>query len=213
MIWVFCPCQWWVSKKTNVWMVGRLVGGWGQLYPIFFWIFWNCLTLQSLLSPQFPRFPPVRSLYPYLWGSFQCPGTWHCTRLWAGSPTTRHESPAIWSWARDLSPATPPGWHWWREYLRWRQIQLQRRTKKDRPVIHWWKGRSSNLKIKKSVIFSAHIIESTRCVTGNTNENGSFWVTVKLGDTLAFLVKPCCSCRTNSTTTFIFRMLQPCTLF
>ena len=39
------------------------------------------------------------------------------------------------------------------------------------------------------------------------------WVTVKLGDTLAFLVKPCCSCRTNSTTTFIFRMLQPCTLF
>ena len=32
----------------------------------------------------------------------------------------------------------------------------------------------------------------------------SIWVTVKLGDTLAFLVKPCCSCRTNSTTSFIF---------
>ena len=31
------------------------------------------------------------------------------------------------------------------------------------------------------------------------------WATVKLGDTLvAFFVKPCCSCRTNSTTTFIF---------
>ena len=29
------------------------------------------------------------------------------------------------------------------------------------------------------------------------------WATVKLGDTLAFFVKPCCSCQTNSTTTFI----------
>ena len=45
-------------------------------------------------------------------------------------------------------------------------------------------------------------------------QNGIYiWATVKLGDTLAFFVKPCCSCRTNSTTTFIFRMLQPCTLF
>ena len=39
------------------------------------------------------------------------------------------------------------------------------------------------------------------------------WATVKLGDTLAFFVKSCCSCRTNNTTTFMFRMLQPCTLF
>ena len=39
------------------------------------------------------------------------------------------------------------------------------------------------------------------------------WATVKLGDTLAFFVKPCRSCRTSSTTTFIVGMLQPYTLF
>ena len=44
MIWVFCPCQWWVSKKNKF---GWRVGGWGQLYPIFFWDVWNFLTLQS----------------------------------------------------------------------------------------------------------------------------------------------------------------------
>ena len=39
------------------------------------------------------------------------------------------------------------------------------------------------------------------------------WATVKLGDTLALFVKSCRSCRNNSTTTFIFGMLQPYTLF
>ncbi len=39
------------------------------------------------------------------------------------------------------------------------------------------------------------------------------WATVKLGDTLAFFVKPCRSYRTNSTTTFIFGMLQAYTPF
>ena len=41
MIWVFCPCQCGFQKK--IWMG---VGGWGELYPIFFWIF---VTLQSPL--------------------------------------------------------------------------------------------------------------------------------------------------------------------
>ena len=35
------------------------------------------------------------------------------------------------------------------------------------------------------------------------------WATDKLGDTLAFFVKPCRSYRTDSTTTFIFGMLHP----
>ena len=32
IIWVFCPCQWWVSKKKKF---GWGVGGWGELYPNF----------------------------------------------------------------------------------------------------------------------------------------------------------------------------------
>ena len=32
-----------VSKKKFRWRVG----GWGELYPVLFWIFGICLTLQS----------------------------------------------------------------------------------------------------------------------------------------------------------------------
>ena len=34
-------------QQKKVWMA---VGGWGELYPIFFWIFGIILTLQSPLS-------------------------------------------------------------------------------------------------------------------------------------------------------------------
>ena len=48
MIWVFCQCQWWVSKK-KVWMGG----GWvGWALSNFFWIFGICLTLQSPLVSE-----------------------------------------------------------------------------------------------------------------------------------------------------------------
>ena len=44
MIWVFCPCQWWVSKKTKFgW--GGWVGGVSSIQ--FFLDFWNFFTLQS----------------------------------------------------------------------------------------------------------------------------------------------------------------------
>ena len=45
MIWVFCPCQWWVSKK-KCWDGGWVEWGLSK----FFWIFWIFLTLQSPLD-------------------------------------------------------------------------------------------------------------------------------------------------------------------
>ena len=45
MIWVFCPCQWWVSKKRS--LDGGWVGGVSSIQ--FFLDFWNFLTLQSPL--------------------------------------------------------------------------------------------------------------------------------------------------------------------
>ena len=39
MILVFCQCQWCVSKKSSD--GGGWVGGWGELYPSFFWGFFE----------------------------------------------------------------------------------------------------------------------------------------------------------------------------
>ena len=47
MIWVFCPCQWWVSKKHKVWMGGRWVG-WAL--SKFFLDFWNFFNFAKPLS-------------------------------------------------------------------------------------------------------------------------------------------------------------------
>ena len=50
MIWVFCPCQWWVSKNKFGW--GGGVGRWepwDALYPSLFWIFVILLNFAKLL--------------------------------------------------------------------------------------------------------------------------------------------------------------------
>ena len=47
MIREFCPCQWWISKKSlySVWVFG------GEFYPGLFWIFFLiCLILQNTLD-------------------------------------------------------------------------------------------------------------------------------------------------------------------
>ena len=61
---------------------------------------------------------------------------------------------------------------------------------------------------------SAVYISLASLAVSNNNENiALMWATVKLGDTLSVFVKPRRSCRTNSTTIFMFGMLQPYTLF
>ena len=45
---MFWPCRGWVSKKKKY--LDRGVGGWVELYPIFFCIFGIFLTLQSPLG-------------------------------------------------------------------------------------------------------------------------------------------------------------------
>ena len=70
MIWVFCPCQWWVPKQ-------RLDGGgarckWSELYPVFILHFWKKnLTLRRCLVSFFCRLyvwlnmPPCGSVVPF----------------------------------------------------------------------------------------------------------------------------------------------------
>ena len=44
MIWVFCPCQWWVSKN-KIWM-----GGWWVGWALSNFFFWNCFIFAKPLT-------------------------------------------------------------------------------------------------------------------------------------------------------------------